>query len=79
MGTASGHHYVVDRCRQLSEEPLDLSRVGSVEDSGAERFELERGILESPGVASRENDLGAVGACPSSCFEPDAGANHCQT
>jgi hypothetical protein len=36
---------VVDRFRQLLEESLESGRIGGLEGRGAERVELERGVL----------------------------------
>jgi hypothetical protein len=58
--TASCDHHVVDRFRQLTEEPLERSRIGGVEGRGAQRVELERGVLQARGVPA-----GWAGCVPS--------------
>jgi hypothetical protein len=71
---AGRDHHVVDRCRQVLEEPLQASRVRSVEGRGAPRPELVRSVLETVGIAAREDDLGPRGPRPPGSLEADAGA-----
>ena len=74
MRLASRHHHVVDRGRQVTEEPLEGSRIRGVEGCGAQRVELARGALEALGIPAGEDHLGPLSACSSGRFEPDAGA-----
>ena len=71
---ASCHHHVVDRGRQVTEEPLERSRIRGVEGRGAQRVELARHALEALGVPAGEDELGSLSACPSGRFESDASA-----
>jgi len=68
------HHYVVDRGRQVTEEPLERSRIHGVEGCGAQRAELHRGTLEALGIPAGEDQPGPLSTCPSGCFQSDAGA-----
>ena len=65
---------MVDRGRQVTEEPLEGSRIRGVEGRGAQRVELARGALEALGIPAGEDQLGPLSACSSGRFEPDAGA-----
>jgi hypothetical protein len=71
---ASRDHHMVDRGRQVPEEPVQCSRISGVEDRCADRVEFERGVLEALGIAAGEDDVRPLSACPSGCFESDAGA-----
>ena len=73
VGAAATDHDVVDRRRQLVEEPIEALEVGSVERRTAQRAELACGMLEAFRVAAGENQLGPLSACSSARFEPDAG------
>jgi hypothetical protein len=42
---ASCDHQVIDRGRQVAEEPLEGSRIRSVEGRSAQRVEFARGAL----------------------------------
>ena len=78
VGAAGGDHDVVDRRRQLVEEPLEALEVGGVERRTAQRAELACGVLEAFRVAAGENDIGALGPCSPGRLEPDprAAADH---
>ena len=67
-------HHMVDRVRQVPEEPLEGSRVGGVEGCGAEGVEFPRCLLKALGIPSGDDHVGPLSACSSGCFEPDAGA-----
>ena len=71
---ASRHHHVVDRGRQVTEEPLEGGRIRGIEGRGAQRVELARGALEALGISAGEDHDGPLSACSSGCFQPDAGA-----
>ena len=72
--TGAGDHHVVDLLRQALEELVEGGRVGRVEGRGAQRAEFGRGALQALGIAARQDDVGALGACPPGGLEPDAGA-----
>ena len=72
-GTWTADEHVVDRRRQLVEEPAEPDEVGGVE-SGNTAFELEAGALHALGVACRDDHLGSLLACSPSGLEADAGA-----
>jgi hypothetical protein len=69
-----GDQDVVDRGRQLVEEPLEALEVGGVERRTAQRTEFVRGVLDAFRIAAGENQLGPSSACSPTRFEPDAGA-----
>jgi hypothetical protein len=69
------HHHVVDRCRQVGKKLVETVEVGGVESRAATRPELERGPLESLGIARGQDDVGSLGACPPGGLESDAGAS----
>src|SRR5262245_14506523 len=69
----AGDHYVVDLLRQALEEPVEGGRVGRVEGRGAQCAEFGRGALQALGIAARQDDVGALGACSPGGLEPDAG------
>src|SRR5882724_9788184 len=71
---ASCDHHVVDRGRQLTEEPLEGSRICGIEDRCAQRVEFARGAPQALGIPAGEDQLGTLSACSSGRFEPDAGA-----
>ena len=71
---ARGDHHVIDGGRELLEETIDRSGIGSVEGGGAQRAQLACGALQRLGIASSENQLGAFGARLPGCFKADAGA-----
>jgi hypothetical protein len=52
---------MVDRCRQVLEEPCQRGRIGGVERRGASRAELQPGLLQATGVAAGEDDVGTLG------------------
>jgi hypothetical protein len=64
---------VVDRGRQLVEEPLQRGRVGGVEGGGAARVDVARRLLEPLGIAAGEDHLGALATGAASGLEADAG------
>jgi hypothetical protein len=63
---------MVDRRRQILEEPLQGNRIGGVEGRCALRAEFQRRLLEPAGISSGEDDFGALSAGASSCLKPDA-------
>jgi hypothetical protein len=69
------HHHVVDRGRQVGEEPVEGVRVGGVERRGAARAEFGRGPLQAVGVAGSQDDVGPFGAGLAGGLEPDARAS----
>ena len=71
---ASCYHHVVDRGRQVAEEPLEGGWVRGIEGRGAQRIELARGVLEALGIPAGEDHLGPLSACSPGRFEPDSGA-----
>lgn len=71
---AGCHHHVVDRGRQVTEEPFDGSGIRGVEGRGAQRFELVCGALKAFGIPAGEDQLGPLSACSPGRFEPDTGA-----
>jgi hypothetical protein len=71
---ASCHHHVVDRSRQVTEEPLEEGRIRGVESRGAQRVKLARGALEGLGTPAGKDHPGALSAGSSGGFESDAGA-----
>jgi hypothetical protein len=75
---AGRDHHMVDRCRQVLEEPLQGGRVVGVEGGGALRAEFPRRLLEPVGTTAGEDDIGTLGSSASGCFEPDtrAAADH---
>ena len=70
----AGDQHVVDRRGQPVEERPEPFEVGGIEGRDARRADLGRGALEALAIAAREDDLGALGACPSGGFESDARA-----
>jgi hypothetical protein len=66
---------VVDRVRQVLEEPLQRLEIVGVEGRGALSIDVERRTLEALGIPGREDDVSPLGACASRCFEPDSGAS----
>src|SRR4029453_10784907 len=75
---ASGDHRVVDRGRQVSEEPLEGTRIRGVEGRRAQRAELARGGVPGMGIPAGEDPVGPPRTRSSGRFEPDTGAaaNH---
>jgi hypothetical protein len=73
---AGGDHDVVDRRRQIVEEPLEALEVGGVACRTAQRAELACGMLEAFRVAAGENDIGALGPCSPGRLQPDPRADH---
>ena len=71
---ARSDHYRVDRPRQVTEELLEGSGVGSTEGYVTQRAKLCRGALETLPIPTSENYLGSLGACNAGRFETDAGA-----
>jgi len=67
---ASCDHHVVDRGRQLTEEPLEGSRICGIEDRRAQRVEFARGAPQALGIPAGEDQLGTLSACSSGRFEP---------
>jgi hypothetical protein len=65
---------VVDRRRQLIEEPLEATEVSRVEGGTAQCVELKRRLLEALRVAAGEDDAGPLAAYSSGCLESDSGA-----
>jgi hypothetical protein len=65
---------MVDRARQVVEEPLHRRGVGRVEGGGGVRVEVVRGPLEALGVAAGHDDLGALAAGAAGRLEADPGA-----
>jgi hypothetical protein len=59
---SSGDHHVVDRRRQVSEEPREVVRVGGVEGRAAQGAERLGGMLQAFGIAAGEDELGPFGA-----------------
>src|SRR5262252_5659903 len=72
--TGAGDHHVVDLLWQALEELVEGGRVGGVEGRGAQRAEFGRSVLQALGIAARQYDVRALGACLPGGFEPDAGA-----
>ena len=70
----AGDHHVIDRLRQVLEEPVEGGRVGRVEGHGALRADFQRRLLQPVGIAAGEDDIGTLGPGPPGCLEPDAGA-----
>ena len=52
----------------------DCREAGSLASKTAVRVEIERCLLEAFGIASSENDAGALDAGSPGGFQPDAGA-----
>lgn len=79
VGTRARDQHVVDRRRQLVEEPLEPVEVRRVEgrDAGSE---LETGSVEAVRVARRDDEVGSYLARAPGRLEPDAGtaADHDQ-
>ena len=74
MRPASRDHHVVDRGRQVPEEPLEGRRIRGVEGRSAERAELARGALQALGSRPVRITLAPSARASSGRFEPDAGA-----
>jgi hypothetical protein len=74
VGSAGGHHHVIDRVREILEERLQGGRIVGVEGRDPLRVELVRCLLEAFGIAPGEDDAGALGARSPGGFRPDAGA-----
>jgi hypothetical protein len=70
---AGGHHHVVGRLGQVSEELLQGGPVGGVEGRGAVRADVGRGLLEVVGIPAGEDDVGARSAGLPAGLQPDAG------
>src|SRR4051812_26669955 len=61
VGAAGGDHHVVDRGRKVLEKPREAIRIGGVEGGAAQGAELARGVLQAPGIAAGDDDLGPFG------------------
>jgi hypothetical protein len=70
----AGDQHVVDRPRQVAEEPGERGRVGGVERGGVARADVGRGLLQAVGVPARDDDAGALLAGLAGGFHSDAGA-----
>ena len=71
---AGRQHHVVDRGRQVTEELLEGSRIGSIEGRSAQSVELDRGASEGLGIPAGKDQLGPLSACSPGRFKPDTGA-----
>ena len=72
----AGDHHVVDRVRQVLEEPLQRGGIGGVEGGGAHaRRRSCAALLEALGIAAGEDDVGPLSAGASGCFKTDPGAS----
>ena len=72
--SASRHHHMVDRGRQVTEKPFEGSRVRGIEGRSTQRFELPPGALEGLGIPASKDHPRTLSACSSSRFQPNAGA-----
>src|SRR5580698_428723 len=75
MRPASGHHDVIDWCRQAAEELIEQHRIRGVKRAGAQRMDLARCALQGLRAATREDYFRSLRACSSSRLEPNAGAS----
>ena len=67
-------HHVVERLRQLAEEPVERRQVRRVERRGLERPDFVGGVLQLLRVAAGEDDVGALVACFTGRLESHARA-----
>jgi len=66
--------HMVDRRRQVAEEPLQGRRVADVERGGPPRAEFPRRPVKPAGITAGEDHLGALGPGAPGRLEPDARA-----
>jgi hypothetical protein len=71
---AGGDQDVVDRAGQFGEERVEPVGVVRVERGRTAGADVVGGLLEAVGIATDEDDVGALGAGPTGGLEPDAGA-----
>jgi len=74
VGSAGCDHHVIDRGWQILKERLQGGRIVGVKSRCALRVYIERCLLEAFGIASSEDDAGALGASSPGGFKPDASA-----
>src|SRR5262245_2599675 len=71
---AGGHQHMVDRTRQVGEEPFKPLGIGGVEGGSAARVDIGGRLLEAVGITADEDDVGALGPGEPGRLQPDAGA-----
>jgi hypothetical protein len=71
--TGASDQYMINRCGQLAEEPVEPVEVGSVE-SGDAGAEVKPYTVQAVGVARREDDRGPLRTREPRRFETDTGA-----
>ena len=74
VGAGARDQHVIDGRAQLIEKLSELFEVGRVKRRGAQRADIVRGALETPGISRCENHIRALGARPPGGFEPYAAA-----
>src|SRR5262249_7689236 len=74
VGSAGGHHHMMDRARQILEERLDCGRIAGVEGGGTLCAELTCCLPDSLLFAPGEDNAGALRASAPGGFQPYAGA-----